>query len=42
MKDYELIDLVADLWVKHGGDGEGFDWCYLKIKEAIAIKGGEK
>ena len=38
MTDDELIDAVAELWVSNGGDAEGLDWCYLKIKDAINRK----
>jgi len=35
MNDEDLAILVAELWVKHGGDVEGFDWQIQKIRDAI-------
>ena len=35
MTDIELINLIAQIWVQNGGDIEGFDWSYNKIKDAI-------
>ncbi len=35
MSDEKLVRLVAELWVDHGGDAEGFDWCIRKIRDAI-------
>ena len=36
MSDKELIEAVADLWVSHGGDAEGLDWCFCKLKDAVS------
>ena len=36
MSDEKLTQLVAELWVDHGGDVEGFDWCVQEIRNAIA------
>lgn len=38
MNDGELIDLMADIWVKHGGDTMGFHYCYGEIANAIDRK----
>lgn len=35
MSDNELIRQVAELWVASGGDAEGLDWSYQKLKKAI-------
>ena len=35
MNDEDLALLVAELWVKHGGDPEGFDRRIRKIRDAI-------
>ena len=35
MSDEKLVQMVAELWVDHGGDAEGFDWCIRKIRDAI-------
>lgn len=35
MSDQKLTQTIAELWVDNGGDAEGFDWCYAKIKQAI-------
>ena len=31
MTDNELIDLMVNIWLSHGGDSEGFKFCYYKI-----------
>lgn len=36
MTENELIQTIAQIWVNNGGDAEGFNWCWLSIKEAIA------
>jgi len=36
MTDKELCRAVAELWVKNGGDYEGFNWCISMILDAIA------
>ncbi len=35
MNDEDIARRVAELWVKHGGDAEGFDWQIRKIRDAI-------
>lgn len=35
MKDSELIEIMAKLWISSGGDSEGFNWLWLRIKEKI-------
>ena len=35
MNDKELIETIAQIWVSNGGDAEGLDWCYLKLKQKI-------
>ena len=35
MTDEELIAEVARVWVDGGGDAEGIDWCYSKLKAAV-------
>jgi len=36
MNDRELIELVATIWVKNGGDREGFEWLQTKIAQKIS------
>jgi hypothetical protein len=31
----DLVRLIAELWVDHGGDPEGFDRRIRKIRDAI-------
>jgi hypothetical protein len=38
MNDDDLIDTVATLWVNNGGDADGLDWVYNKLKEKIRNK----
>lgn len=44
MNDKELIEIVAQIWVKNGGDAEGIEYCKEKLKERInqLIKEKEK
>ena len=35
MSDERLIAEVARVWVDGGGDAEGINWCYRRIKEAV-------
>jgi hypothetical protein len=35
MSDAKLIAEIAKIWVENGGDAEGIDWCYTRIKEKI-------
>ena len=35
MSDDEIIDQIAWLWIKLGGDSEGFDYCKRKITDRI-------
>ena len=35
MTDRERIDLMAELWIAMGGDADGLDWCWQKIKKAV-------
>ena len=39
MDDQELVDLIVDMWVKNGGDLEGFTWLikaiYVRIHQSI-------
>ena len=42
MNDEKLVQLVAELWVDHGGDAEGFDWCIQSIRNAIAMLTAKK
>jgi len=35
MSDEKLIEEVAQLWVKSGGDAEGLDWVYNRLKKRI-------
>ena len=35
MTDTELIKLIAKIWVENGGDVEGIDYCYRRIKDEI-------
>lgn len=41
MTDAELTKAVADLWVKNGGDADGFDWLRRRIREEIELRGEE-
>jgi len=36
MKDEKLIDLIARIWVANGGDADGIDWAWKKIRDRIA------
>lgn len=38
MTDAELTKAVADLWVKNGGDADGFDWLRRRIREEIELR----
>lgn len=42
MSDEQLIDEIATLWVKNGGDAEGIVWCWKRIQEAVEAKLLEK
>lgn len=42
MSDEQLIDEMATLWVENGGDVEGIDWCWMRLKEAVEVKQQEK
>jgi hypothetical protein len=35
MTDSQLINLIASIWVLNGGDAEGLDYCYGRLKEEI-------
>ena len=35
MNDKEMINEVAHLWIRNGGDYIGFQWCYQKIADRI-------
>lgn len=35
MSDEELIELIATIWLKNGGDKLGFEWASSKIAERI-------
>ena len=35
MNDNDRIDIIAFIWIKLGGDAEGFSWTYRKIQERI-------
>jgi len=35
MSDEELIELIAMIWLKNGGDKLGFEWTSSKIAERI-------
>lgn len=35
MTDKELCSLIANIWLENGGDAEGFEWCWRKIRDAI-------
>jgi len=35
MTDEKLINKIAEIWVENGGDADGLDYCYIKIKQAI-------
>ena len=35
MTDTQLIEKMARVWVDSGGDVEGIDYCYQKLKEAV-------
>lgn len=38
MNDEQLIEAMAELWVNNGGDADGIDWCWHRIKEAVERK----
>jgi len=42
MSDEALIDLIAGIWVANGGDADGLDWCYSKLKLKVIEKMGDK
>ena len=33
--DTQLIEMIATLWVNNGGDAEGLDWVYSRLKKRI-------
>ena len=33
--DAQLIDEIAKMWVRGGGDADGFTWLHQRIKERI-------
>jgi hypothetical protein len=35
MSDKELIELIAQIWVSHGGDAIGFELCRNDIEKKI-------
>ena len=35
MNDRELIDLIARMWVSHGGDAIGIEMCWRDIAAAV-------
>jgi hypothetical protein len=35
MSDKELIELIAQIWVSHGGDAIGFEYCRSTIEKRI-------
>jgi hypothetical protein len=35
MKDDDLIELIAQMWVSHGGDAIGFEYCRSTIEKRI-------
>ncbi len=36
MSESDLIAEMARAWVDGGGDAEGIDWCWQKIRIAVA------
>lgn len=36
MKDKELIDSVAKLWVELGGDAKGVGYCWRQLRDRVA------
>jgi hypothetical protein len=38
MTDDQLFTEMAVLWVEHGGDVEGIEWCWRKILDAVRIE----
>lgn len=35
MSDEELITKIAELWVQNGGDAEGIEWCWVRIRDKV-------
>ena len=35
MNDGDLVELIATVWVKCGGDASGFDYLYKCIRDRI-------
>ena len=35
MSDAEFLSRIAALWIELGGDSEGVDWMWLKLKDEI-------
>jgi hypothetical protein len=35
MNDDDLIELIAQMWVSHGGDTIGFEYCRSTIEKRI-------
>ena len=35
MSDEKAIEAIATLWVDNGGDSEGIEWCWKKIKDKV-------
>jgi len=43
MIDNELVELVARIWVSNGGDEDGLEFCWNKLKEKVKeLREGEK
>ena len=36
MSDAELIRRVAEFWIDCGGDAEGVEWCWMKLRDEVA------
>ena len=35
MEEKELIKLIANIWIANGGDAEGIEWCWAKIRDEV-------
>jgi hypothetical protein len=33
--DQQLVEAVARVWIKGGGDAEGIEWCWGDIRDTV-------
>lgn len=42
MSDDKLIAHIARMWVDGGGDAEGVEWCWRKLRDAVAAEQAQR